>query len=100
MQANITANIPGNMANMSRMLMMDAETAIQNAPFVELGRTALAQDWSCIKIGNIPYNVTSEELLEFLGKNADIVPERAGSIGVHVIMDRSTVRWPDCDYIH
>lgn len=70
---------------------MDAETAIHNAPFLELGRTALAQNWSCIKIGNIPYNVTSDELLEFLGRNADIVPERAGSIGVHVIMDRSTV---------
>jgi hypothetical protein len=39
--------------NMSRMLMMDAETAIQNAPFVELGRNSLAQNWSCVKIGNV-----------------------------------------------
>lgn len=99
--------IPMSSANMSRILMMDAETAIQNAPFINLGRNSLAQNWSCVKIGNvcscspiaysvlmrlqIPYNVTSEELMEFLGKNSNIVPEVAGSIGIHVIMDRSTV---------
>jgi hypothetical protein len=42
-----------NAANMSNMLMMDAETAIQNAPFVDLGRNSLPQNWSCVKIGNV-----------------------------------------------
>ncbi|KAA8900029.1 hypothetical protein FN846DRAFT_782012 [Sphaerosporella brunnea] len=74
---------------------MDAETAVKHAPFVDLGRTALAQNWSCVKIGNIPYNVTSEELLDFLGRNSNIVPEAAGSIGIHVIMDRSTGKTMD-----
>ena len=90
---------------------MDAETAIQNAPFVELGRYALAQNWACVRVGNvcavchlpcclkltswqIPYNVTTSELTEFLGKNSNIVPDSAESVGVHVIMDRSTVSQP------
>lgn len=34
-------------------LIMDAETAIENAPFVELGRHALAQNWCCVKISNV-----------------------------------------------
>lgn len=39
----------------------------------------------------IPYNVTTSELIDFLGKNSNIVPDSVGSLGVHVIMDRSTV---------
>lgn len=39
----------------------------------------------------IPYNVTTAELIDFLGKNSNIVPDSVGSLGVHVIMDRSTV---------
>ena len=34
-------------------LAIDAETAIENAPFVELGRHALAQNWCCVKISNV-----------------------------------------------
>lgn len=37
----------------SQVLMMDAETAVQNAPFIELGRYSLAQGWSVVKIGNV-----------------------------------------------
>lgn len=49
-------------ANMSNMLMMDADTAIQSAPFVDLGRNSLPQDWSCVKIGNVGYPVSSLSL--------------------------------------
>jgi hypothetical protein len=42
----------------------------------------------------IPYNVTTTELTDFLGKNSNIVPDSIGSLGVHVIMDRSTVSVP------
>lgn len=34
-------------------LGMDAETVIENVPFVELGRHALAQNWCCVKISNV-----------------------------------------------
>ena len=36
-------------------LSMDAETAIEDAPFVELGRHALAQNWCCVKISNVGF---------------------------------------------
>jgi hypothetical protein len=48
-----TSAVSVNTLNMTRMLTMDAETAIKHAPFVDLGRTALAQNWSCVKIGNV-----------------------------------------------
>lgn len=35
--------------------------------------------------------MTTAELVDFLGKNSNIVPDSVGSLGVHVIMDRSTV---------
>lgn len=35
--------------------------------------------------------MTTLELIDFLGKNSNIVPDSVGSLGVHVIMDRSTV---------
>ena len=38
--------------------------------------------------------MTTSELTEFLGKNSNIVPDSAESVGVHVIMDRSTVSQP------
>lgn len=89
-------------------LKMDAETVIENAPFRELGRHCLAQNWYCIRIANvssldilwtrdmllillqIPYGITSEDILEFLGKNARVVPEEVG-MSVHIIMDRASV---------
>lgn len=109
--------------NINHFLFRDAETAIQNAPFIELGRHALAQNWSCVRVGNvctgvdlyyqpqiltilslelkqIPYNVTTTELTDFLGKNSNIVPDSIGSLGVHVIMDRSTVSVPFGSYLH
>ncbi|KAF8476954.1 hypothetical protein BDZ91DRAFT_787566 [Kalaharituber pfeilii] len=75
-------------------LVMDAETAIENAPFVELGRHALAQNWCCVKISNIPYSVTGENIMEFLGKNAKVVPDDVG-LSVHIIMDRASGKTMD-----
>jgi hypothetical protein len=48
----VPIGLPLNSSNMSRVLM-DAETAIQNAPFVNLGKNSLPQNWSCVKIGNV-----------------------------------------------
>ena len=35
--------------------------------------------------------MTTSELTEFLGKNSNIIPDSTENVGVHVIMDRSTV---------
>ncbi|RPB01847.1 hypothetical protein L873DRAFT_1886583 [Choiromyces venosus 120613-1] len=81
--------------SISNLLLMDAETAIQNAPLVELGRYGMPQNWACVRVGNIPYNVTTSELTEFLGKNSNIIPDSTENVGVHVIMDRSTGKTMD-----
>lgn len=45
-------------------LAIDAETAIENAPFVELGRHALAQNWCCVKISNVAISSTRSQFLK------------------------------------
>lgn len=53
---NITPSpltIPVADTNINHFLFRDAETAIQNAPFIDLGRHALAQNWSCVRVGNV-----------------------------------------------
>ena len=39
--------------SISNFLLMDAETAIQNAPLVELGRYGMPQSWACVRVGNV-----------------------------------------------
>lgn len=53
---NITPSpvaVPTVDTNINHFLFRDAETAIQNAPFIDLGRHALAQNWSCVRVGNV-----------------------------------------------
>jgi len=47
-------------------LAIDAETAIENAPFVELGRHALAQNWCCVKISNVHHFPQVSQFLNIL----------------------------------
>lgn len=42
------------------------------------------------KKNQIPYSVTGENIMEFLGKNAKVVPEDVG-LSIHIIMDRASV---------
>lgn len=51
--SNPSLGSPGNCGTMTRMLSMDAETAIRSAPFVELGKQTIKQAWACVKIGNV-----------------------------------------------
>lgn len=46
---------PSNIACMIRMLSMDADTALQSAPFIELGTQGFKQVWPCVKIGNVRF---------------------------------------------
>lgn len=57
---NITSSpltTPTTDSNINHFLFRDAETAIQNAPFIDLGRHALAQNWSCVRVGNVCINL-------------------------------------------
>ncbi|KAM3075932.1 hypothetical protein ACMFMF_005278 [Clarireedia jacksonii] len=63
-------------------------------PFVEYCRQAKPARWGVIKIKNIPYGVTRQEILAFLGRNAKIVAENDYE-PVHVIMERVTSKTLD-----
>ncbi|KAF3918046.1 hypothetical protein ABW21_db0204790 [Orbilia brochopaga] len=80
------------------------DDALKHVPLEELGKQVVmiggpsfappgnGHSWNIVKIENIPYNLDDDMLFEFLGKNPGLVPEEQG--GVHIIMDRTTVRGP------
>ncbi|KAL8755272.1 MAG: hypothetical protein Q9199_003761 [Rusavskia elegans] len=64
-------------------------------PFVENARKAKPAEWGVLRIGNIPYTLTKQEVLGFLGRNAKIITPEYG-VAVHIIMDRPTGKTMDC----
>ncbi|EZF11498.1 hypothetical protein H112_07506 [Trichophyton rubrum D6] len=48
-----------------------------------------------LKISNIPYNLLAREVMHFLGRRANLLPESRGT-SIHVIMERSTAKTMDC----
>ncbi|KAK2777898.1 hypothetical protein FQN52_001075 [Onygenales sp. PD_12] len=64
-------------------------------PFDDGARYSLPPKWGVIKITNIPYSVTRNEVLQFLGRNAKPLSPETGC-PVHIIMERSTGKTMDC----
>ncbi|KAL8778570.1 MAG: hypothetical protein Q9194_001925 [Teloschistes cf. exilis] len=64
-------------------------------PFVENAREAKVAEWGVMKISNIPYSVTKQEVYGLLGRNAKIVTPELG-VGIHIIMERPTGKTQDC----
>ncbi|KAJ9210901.1 hypothetical protein DTO166G4_7487 [Paecilomyces variotii] len=48
-----------------------------------------------MKIGNIPYGITKQEIMQFLGRQTRILRGDPGS-AIHIIMERSTAKTMDC----
>ncbi|KAI4176896.1 MAG: hypothetical protein LQ343_000753 [Gyalolechia ehrenbergii] len=67
----------------------------ENVPFVEAARQSKPAEWGVLKIGNIPYSLTKQEVLGLLGRNAKIVTPDLG-VPIHIIMDRTTGKTMDC----
>lgn len=67
----------------------------ENLPFFEAARQAQPAQWGVLKIGNIPYSLTKQEVLGLLGRNAKIVTPDLG-VPIHIIMDRTTGKTMDC----
>ncbi|KAL8723109.1 MAG: hypothetical protein Q9225_000512 [Loekoesia sp. 1 TL-2023] len=67
----------------------------ENIPFVETARQARPAERGVLKIGNIPYSLTKQEVLGLLGRNAKIVTPDIG-VPIHIIMDRTTGKTMDC----
>ncbi|KAI9701230.1 MAG: hypothetical protein M1836_001899 [Candelina mexicana] len=71
------------------------EEASKKMPFIELARHAKPAEWGVLRIGNIPYSVTKQEILAFLGRNAKIITPDLGC-AIHIIMERATGKTMDC----
>ncbi|KAL8992584.1 MAG: hypothetical protein Q9169_006987 [Polycauliona sp. 2 TL-2023] len=73
----------------------DQATRPEVLPFAENARKAKPAEWGVLRIGNIPYTLTKQEVLGFLGRNAKIITPEYG-VAVHIIMDRPTGKTMDC----
>ncbi|EHA25518.1 hypothetical protein ASPNIDRAFT_42122 [Aspergillus niger ATCC 1015] len=61
-------------------------------PYGSLVRYMEPPIWGVIKISNIPYSITKQEIFQFVGRQARLVPGHA----VHIIMERPTAKTMDC----
>ncbi|KAI9737921.1 MAG: hypothetical protein M1834_009291 [Cirrosporium novae-zelandiae] len=64
-------------------------------PFSETAKNRGPDTWGVVKISNIPYTVTKQEILAFLGRNAKIITPNVGC-PIHIIMERNTAKTMDC----
>ncbi|KAI9721267.1 MAG: hypothetical protein M1812_002429 [Candelaria pacifica] len=71
------------------------EEASKKLPFIELARHAKPAEWGVLRIANIPYSVTKQEILAFLGRNAKIITPDLGC-AIHIVMERPTGKTMDC----
>ncbi|KAI9828302.1 MAG: hypothetical protein M1832_002730 [Thelocarpon impressellum] len=67
----------------------------QFMPFVPLAIKSGPKDWGVVKISNIPYSVTKNEIYAFLGRHAKVIAPHQGT-AVNIIMDRTTGKTMDC----
>ncbi|KAL4781585.1 hypothetical protein BJX76DRAFT_350071 [Aspergillus varians] len=51
--------------------------------------------WGVVKISNIPYSITKQEIFQFLGRQALLITPDQGC-PIHIIMERSTAKTMDC----
>ncbi|KAI9760583.1 MAG: Arp complex subunit [Chaenotheca gracillima] len=68
---------------------------LQAIPFITLGSSCQPMNWGVVKISNIPYAATRNEVLAFLGRNARVIgfSDRGA---VHILMDRNTGKTLEC----
>ncbi|RAL59057.1 hypothetical protein DID88_008975 [Monilinia fructigena] len=72
----------------------DEATSLRFLPFEEYCRQAKPVQWGVMKIRNIPYGVTRQEVLAFLGRNAKIAAANDHE-PIHIIMERVTSKTLD-----
>ncbi|THW16932.1 hypothetical protein D6D24_04185 [Aureobasidium pullulans] len=70
----------------------------QHIPFVDTAADSVASTAGVIKIGNIPYGTTKNEVIAALGRTTRIAhqPRGASYLAIHIIMERSTGKTMDC----
>ncbi|KAF4549864.1 Hypothetical protein D9617_19g101690 [Elsinoe fawcettii] len=68
------------------------QEAVDHIPFVNPAAHIKVPDNGIIKISNIPFTSTKQEILAAIGRNARVVHQPPGSpfYAIHIIMDRNT----------
>lgn len=91
------SDLPDWFARLPMGFVPALETFFEVMPVVEPCRYAVASTAGVIRIRGIPYNTLRTELNAFVGRNAQIVSQPAGSPyhAVHVIMERNTGKTMD-----
>lgn len=74
------------------------EEAFDALPLMELCRTVSASSAGVVRIKDIPYGTTRQEMIAFVGRNAQIMRQPEGSPyhAVHILMERESGKTMDC----
>jgi hypothetical protein len=73
---------------------MTFQDAVRNVPFEDNARRAKPPHWGVVKMTNVPYDVTKQEVLSYLGRSAKVITANFGC-PVHITMERSTGKTMD-----
>ncbi|KAE8372241.1 hypothetical protein BDV26DRAFT_302090 [Aspergillus bertholletiae] len=64
----------------------------EEMPIGSAVHTRQAPRWGVVKISNIPYSVTKNEIAQFVGRSACLIK----GCPIHIIMERTTAKTMDC----
>ncbi|KAL3472338.1 hypothetical protein BJX99DRAFT_266167 [Aspergillus californicus] len=73
----------------------DMVTQPSEMPIGSLVHLKKPPKWGVVKISNIPYSITKQEIHQFLGRQASLIKSDKGC-PIHIIMERSTAKTMDC----
>ncbi|KAK2736339.1 hypothetical protein FQN57_000789 [Myotisia sp. PD_48] len=90
-----TPRAPGSHASTPLAAISITHSVTLEVPFDNQARYHPVPTAAVLKISNIPYNLTTAEVLHFVGRHAQLLPAERGS-SVHIIMERSTAKTMDC----
>ncbi|KAL4904694.1 hypothetical protein BDW74DRAFT_185559 [Aspergillus multicolor] len=73
---------------------VDKTTNPESMPIGSLVALKGPPKWGVMKISNIPYSLTKQEIVQFIGRQARSITDDMGC-PIHIIMDRSTAKTMD-----
>ncbi|KAL2871536.1 uncharacterized protein BJX67DRAFT_389109 [Aspergillus lucknowensis] len=76
-------------------LSADKITTPSEMPIGSLVHLMHPPKYGVVKISNIPYSITKQEIFQFLGRQARLITSDKGC-PIHIIMERSTAKTMDC----
>ncbi|KAI9804917.1 MAG: hypothetical protein M1833_006220 [Piccolia ochrophora] len=76
-------------------LSVEQALDIRNVPFITIGKQKEPAPWGVLRIKNIPFNVTKNEIYAFLGHSAHYIDGAQGG-AIHIIMERTSGKTVEC----